>query len=586
MNGCGAYLMRPRPQLLDQTSKWVLLLAALLMPVAQAAAGIIARWDFNSVPADADANTGTLSPAVGLGTAALVGGVTASFTAPNGSSDPDATDNSNWRITTWPGQGTQNKQNGIRFNVGTVGYRNIWVRWDQRNSNTASKYARLQYTTNGTEFVDFRVIGMPNETWINSQSVSFAGVPGVEDNPWFGVRFVTEFESTALGSGLNGYVPSNPTSAYGLNGTLRFDMVAVASEPPVTNFSVVSYNVLGRDQPDWTTNSAQVRAIGRQLAHLQPDIIGFQEIPETNANYLQMTGFIAAYLPGYYLATGQRTDGGERSVIASRFPIVRSQSWLARSDLTAFGYAGVFTRDLFEAEILVPGLPQPFHFFTTHLKAHPDEDSSIRRGAEARAISNFFYTAYLTTNALRPYVLVGDMNEDIFRPRTYEQGAIQTLTSSPTGLRLTLPRNPVTNDERTWSIQNASVTIRFDYILPCGLLFSNITGSQVFRSDMVFPSVPPMLPGDSATAADHLPVVMTFRNPYDVPFMIRDLTISNQVATVRWTTIPGDRYRVETSAELTTWQQAATNLIAPTGELSFQTPVASASQFFRIARER
>ena len=557
----------------------------LVMPVARVVAGTIAQWDFNSVPPDADANTGTLSPAIGFGDAALVGGVTGSFTASNGSSDPNATDNSNWRITTWPAQGTQNKQNGIRFDVCTVGYRNIRVRWDQRNSNTASKYARLQYTTNGTMFVDFHVIVMTNETWINGQSVSFAGVPGVEDNPRFAIRFVTEFERTALDSGTNGYVPSSTTSSYGLTGTLRFDMVSVTGEPTVGGFSLVSYNVLGRDQPDWTTNSAQVRAIGRQLAHLQPDIVGFQEIPETNANYLQMTGFVAAFLPGYYLATGQRTDGGERSAVASRFPIVRSKSWLARSNLTAFGYAGVFTRDLFEAEILVPGFPQPLHFFNTHLKAHPDEDSSIRRGAEARAISNFFFTAYLTTNALRPYVLVGDMNEDINRPRTYEQGAIQTLTSFPTGLRLTIPRNPVTSDERTWSIQNANLTIRFDYILPCGLLFSNITGSQVFRSDMVVPAAPPMLPGDSATAADHLSVVMTFRNPYDVPFIIRDLTISNQVATLRWTTIPGDRYRVETSADLIAWQPTTTNLIAPTGEISFQTPAHNTSQFFRIARE-
>jgi len=558
----------------------------LVVPLARAAAATIAQWDFNSVPPDANANTGTLSPAIGFGEAALVGGVTGSFTASNGSSDPNATDTSNWRITTWPAQDTQNKQNGVRFDVGTVGFRNIRVRWDQRNSNTASKYARLQYTTNGTAFVDFHVIVMTNETWINGQSVSFASVPGVEDNPRFAIQFVTEFERTALDSGTNGYVPSSPTSAYGLNGTLRFDMVSVTGEPTVTGFSLVSYNVLGRDQPDWTTNSAQVRAIGRQLAHLKPDIVGFQEIPETNANYLQMTGFVAAYLPGYYLATGQRTDGGERSSVASRFPIVRSKSWLARSNLTAFGYAGVFTRDLFEAEILVPGFPQPFHFFNTHLKAHPDEDSSIRRAAEARTISNFFFTAYLTTNSLRPYVLVGDMNEDIFRPRTYEQGAIQTLTSSPTGLRLTSPRNPLTNDERTWSIQNANLTIRFDYILPCALLFSNITGSQVFRSDMVFPTAPPMLSSDSATAADHLPVVMSFRNPYDVPFNIRSLTISNQVATVRWTTIPGDRYRVESSADLIAWQSTATNLIALTGEISLQTQANTARQFFRIARER
>lgn len=550
------------------------------------AAATIAFWDFNSPVPDADPTTGTLAPAAGYGVASLVGGVTASFTASNGSSDPNPTDNSNWRITTWPPQGTQNKQNGIRFRVNTAGYRDIALRWDQRNSNSASKYIRLQYSTNGTDFVDYQVIVMPHETWVNGQSVNFAGVPGVEDNPRFAVQFVTEFESTATGSGFPGYVPSNPGSTYGVNGTLRFDMVTFTGQPVLTNFTVVTYNVLGRVQPDWTTNSVQVQAIGRQLMFLRPDIIGFQEIPETNANYLQMTGFVAAYFPGYHLAIGQRTDGGERSAVVSRFPILRAQSWLARSNLSAFGYPGVFTRDLFEAEILVPGMPQPLHFFTTHLKAHADEDSSLRRAAEARAISNYFVAGFLTTNALRPYLLVGDLNEDIYRPRLFEQGAIQTLTSPATGLRLTTPRNPVTADDRTWSIQNPTLTIRFDYILPGALLFGHVTDAQVFRSDMVIPPVPPLLATDSATASDHLPVVMSFRNPYALPFRILGWTLTNEALTIQWSATLGDRYQVEISNELENWTVVATNLLA-SGNLMVHTLAMSGSnRFVRVARQR
>jgi hypothetical protein len=177
------------------------------------------------------------------------------------------------------------------------------------------------------------------------------------------------------------------------------------------------------------------------------------------------------------------------------------------------------------------------------------------------------------------------MNEDIFRPRDYELQAIQTLISSRVGLRLTSPLNPGTGDERTWSIQNASLTIRFDYILPCGLLLSNLSRSQVFRSDKVSPSVPPMLASDSATASDHLPVAMTFRNPYDVPFAIRNLTLSNQVATITWQTVMGARYRVEVSADLTTWTPATTNLTAPGSELSCKIPGEATSQYLRVARE-
>jgi endonuclease/exonuclease/phosphatase family metal-dependent hydrolase len=552
--------------------------------MARGTAATIALWDFNSPTPDADPTTGTLTPAIGAGSAVLVGGVTASFTASNGSSDANPNDNSNWRITTWPAQGTQNKQNGIRLNVGTVGYRNITLSWDLRNSNTASKYTRLQYTTNGADFVDFYVIAMTNETWINGQTVSFAGVPRVEGNPKFGVRFVTEFENTALGSGTNGYVPANPSTAYGSAGTLRFDMVRFSGDTTVSGFSVLTYNILGNGASGWTLASNNVQAVGRELGYLQSDVIGFQEIPEDFR--LQMTNFITAYLPGYYVAIGSSTGGAERSAVASRYPIARSKSWLINNDLTAYGYAGTFTRDLFEAQIAVPGLPQPFHFFTTHLKAHPDQDSAERRGAEARAISNFLAYAYLTTNSLHPYVLVGDMNEDIYRPRTYEQGAIQSLTSTPTGLRLTTPRHPVTGDDRTWSIQNASLTIRFDYVLACNLLYYSVNASQVFRSDLVIPAVPPLLPADSATASDHIPVTMTFRDPYNVPLVIRSLALSNQVATLRWTAIPGDRYRVESSPNFGGWQSALANLVATTNDVSVQVPATSSAQFFRLARER
>ena len=369
--------------------------AALCAP---ASGTTLAFWDFNSPTSDADPTTGTLQSASGSGSAALAGGVTASFTASNGSSDPNSTDNSNWRITTWPAQGTQNKENGIRFNVPTAGYRSIKLRWDLRASNTASKYTRLQYTTNGTDFIDFQVITMPYETWVNGQTASFVGVPGVDNNPNFGVRFVTEFESTAIGSGTNGYVPCNPTSSYGSGGTLRFDMVSVLSD----DLTLLTYNVFGRHVTDWTTNSAQVQAIGRQLSYLKPDVVGFQEIPEVNAGYTQMTNFVAAYLPGYYLATGSSSDGVERSVVASRFPIARSKSWLLGANLTPYGYSGKFTRDLFEAQITVPEFDQPFHFFVTHLQAGTTEDEATRRGAEARCISNYFAAIYLTTNSTSP----------------------------------------------------------------------------------------------------------------------------------------------------------------------------------------
>ncbi len=127
-------------------------------------ASVVALWNFNSPVPDGNETTGTLSPAIGAGVAGLLGAVTGTFSIPNGSSDPDTVDNSNWRITTWPAQSTQNKQNGVRFNVPTVGWSNLRLLWDLRNSNTASKYTRLQYTTNGIDFRDLQLVTMPFET--------------------------------------------------------------------------------------------------------------------------------------------------------------------------------------------------------------------------------------------------------------------------------------------------------------------------------------------------------------------------------------------------------------------------------------
>src|SRR5439155_4036767 len=91
--------------------------------------------------------------------------------------------------------------------------------------------------------------------------------------------------------------------------------------PPVVGaFSLLTYNVKGNGSSDWSTNAPQVQAIGRQLMHLNPDIITFNEIPYTNA--WQMTNWVAAFLPGYFLATNSVGDGFIRSVIASRFPIL------------------------------------------------------------------------------------------------------------------------------------------------------------------------------------------------------------------------------------------------------------------------
>jgi endonuclease/exonuclease/phosphatase family metal-dependent hydrolase len=230
--------------------------------------------------------------------------------------------------------------------------------------------------------------------------------------------------------------------------TVSFGVAVTNAPPPAlgTNgtFSVVTYNLQGNFASDWTTNAPQVQAIARQLNYLAPDIVALNEIP--NGLRHEMTNWMTAFFPAYHLAISPGTDGALRNGVMSRYSITRSNSWLERSGLTNFGYEGVFTRDLFEAELAVPGFPQPLHLFVTHLKSGTSSsDDAARRGAEALAISNFFVTGFLTTNALHPYLLAGDMNEDIAIPATGSQQPIQRLTNG-TGLRLTTPPQPLQPD--------------------------------------------------------------------------------------------------------------------------------------------
>src|SRR5439155_18352059 len=80
---------------------------------------------------------------------------------------------------------------------------------------------------------------------------------------------------------------------------------------------LLTYNANGNGASDWSTNSDQVQAIGRQMAFLRPDIIAMNEIPNTNT--YQMTNSVNAFLPGYSLPTNSGTDGYIRSVVISRF---------------------------------------------------------------------------------------------------------------------------------------------------------------------------------------------------------------------------------------------------------------------------
>ena len=210
----------------------------------------LAFWDFNGLEfTNTAANPTSISspvPYLGSGTAFAVGTCNDPGTSPfSGSVDanngngfdsfpayvypdgfPAHAPPFSWGTSAYPLTGS-NKLNGVQFNVSTVGAKNIRLSYESRVSATASDYERVQYTTNGTDWVDYptsSTFGGVGSTYLLYTN-DLTGFPGVANNPNFGVRVVTEFQSTATyGVGAtNNYVGTANT--YGTSGTVTYDVV-------------------------------------------------------------------------------------------------------------------------------------------------------------------------------------------------------------------------------------------------------------------------------------------------------------------------------------------------------------------------
>lgn len=188
----------------------------------------IAQWLFNG--ATIPGGTTSPTPSTGAGTATLVGGATGNSDSGTGSTDTTTTNNLGWRVTTFPTQGSGSKTRGAQFSVDTTGVSGIFVRYDHRFSNSAPRHGQVQYTTDGTTWLDFgpvQTLTTAGDTWVNNNVLDFTTTSGVNNNPNFGVRILAAFDP--LGTG---YVAAAGSSSYGTSGTWRFDNVTFTGNPP------------------------------------------------------------------------------------------------------------------------------------------------------------------------------------------------------------------------------------------------------------------------------------------------------------------------------------------------------------------
>ena len=207
-------------------------------------------WDFNGE---------SMSPTIGTGMdIELIGDVSSDWAAGWGG----GTGNRALNTSRYPSATSNPETAGIQVFASTVGYSNISISWNQRNSNAAANRTRLQYTIDGNTWINFNadetnatnvhasqpptghfepfdngmfIATNPNSgtpSWFR-RTVDFSSLEGVNNNQNFAVRFVTAFptgSSTYVGTEIN----------YGSGGTIRFDNILFYEVAPPIVISSLS----------------------------------------------------------------------------------------------------------------------------------------------------------------------------------------------------------------------------------------------------------------------------------------------------------------------------------------------------------
>ncbi len=240
-------------------------IAIAVTSMALANADVVTQWNFNSVTPDANTATGDTNPSIGSGVASLFGGVTAGFASGDanfGSSDPAVGDDSGWSLNgAWNPTGLNLSQGAI-FSASTVGFDNVKVNWDQRQSNTSSRFSAFEYSLDGINFTTLTnpaliTIGVDPTTptpilgsvtaggllnrslgdrWLNGNTVDLSGIAGVANNSQFAFRVVAAFDpaGTSFVQTTSGLGPIAAT------GTWRLDMVTVNGTVAIPEPSTVA----------------------------------------------------------------------------------------------------------------------------------------------------------------------------------------------------------------------------------------------------------------------------------------------------------------------------------------------------------
>jgi hypothetical protein len=266
----------------------------------------IATWSFDSLGAVA-APYNNPPATLGYGSASVLGmnntyNGTFSTNYADVLSAPGASTGDNsyaWRIRGAPGNGWSTQApigtQGAEFDASTVGYSNIICLFDLYLTTQAEAKMCVLYTTNGWVTTNvalnlsygfypayiFTNAISPNtvkgvyfyenygQGWFNNIVADFTGVPGVDNNPQFGVRIVNAATGNDCLNPLGGVYNNK-------SGNCRFDNVMIGgtagNQPPVLNYDPQAtvdgpFTNTFTDMPAWRTNIVAIYVNGALLTN-------------------------------------------------------------------------------------------------------------------------------------------------------------------------------------------------------------------------------------------------------------------------------------------------------------------------------
>jgi len=234
-------------------------LAALAMTAGfPAQATTITQWSFSATVAAPDNSP---APTTGTGTATTLG-MTNSYNGGNTASDDvtktTGTANTSFNEYTWRIRGAQTPtgnngwanaapeySQGIELDASTAGYQNISFSFDWYSTTQGIRDLQFQYNTNINNASGWTNFGgtSPTGTYIATSNdfynapgsptitVNLSSITGANNDPYFGVRLVSAYDSTG---NIAGYasaqlLSSGLTQAYNnTSGNWRFDNLTVA----------------------------------------------------------------------------------------------------------------------------------------------------------------------------------------------------------------------------------------------------------------------------------------------------------------------------------------------------------------------